>query len=99
MFELQKDSYMTGTVKTELSQEHQLFILNYITRFHKQMTDYFQIFEFFVQGDHQWLLHRQEEPEIETLVKVDLQEALPISQKVWAMDEQDHIIILLPEDY
>ena len=99
MFEPAKPFYMTRAVADELSAEHQQFIVQYILEHQEQLTDYLQIFEFYVDDGKQWLVQRQEQPERETTVFVELQEAKPIVRKVWVISEGNHRILLFPEDY
>ncbi|MEL4024036.1 DUF960 family protein [Lysinibacillus endophyticus] len=99
MFEPNKPFYMTRAVAQELPVEHQQFILQYIFEHHQQLTDYLQIFEFYIEKDQQWLVQRQEEPERETTIYVELTAAIPIERKVWVMDQVENVMILIPEDY
>lgn len=99
MFELTKRFYMTRAISEELPVEHQQFILQYIFEHHQLLSDYLQIFEFYIEIDQQWLIQRQEEPERETTIAIYLVETDPIHRKVWVMDQVDHVMILFPEDY
>lgn len=99
MFEPNKPFYMTRAVSDELSQEHQQFIQRYIYENHEKLTDYLQIFEFYIEDGQQWLIKTQEEPDRETTIFVKLEEVLPINRKVWAMDQDDYIMLLFPSDY
>jgi len=90
---------MTRTVSDELSQEYKQFIIQYIHENHKQLTDYLQIFDFYIEDEQQWLTQRQEEPKREKVVYVALKTSKPIQRKVWVMDQDDHVILLFPEDY
>ncbi|MCP1143660.1 DUF960 family protein [Lysinibacillus endophyticus] len=99
MFEPTKQFYMTRAIAEELSVEHQQFILKYIFEHHQKLTDYLQIFEFYIENEQQWLIQRQEEPERETTIYVELTTIRPIERKIWVMDELDHVMILFPEDY
>ncbi|KFZ43675.1 hypothetical protein CS060_13135 [Anoxybacillus flavithermus] len=99
MFERYKPRYMTRAVADTLSEEHLQFILRYVDERNEQMTDYLQVFEFYVQNHEQWLVQRQEQPERETTVFVPLEKAPPIEQTVWVMDQQDHVIVLFPSCY
>jgi hypothetical protein len=99
MFEANKKIYMTRAVAKELSQEHHQFILRYIHENQEELTDYMQVFDFYVEGNQQWLIQRQEQPERETTILVQLHNSLPVNRKVWVMDQGDHVILLFPEDY
>lgn len=100
MFESNKPFYMTRAVAEELSHEHQQFILQYIYENHEQLTDYFQIFEFYIENGKQWLIQRQEQPNRETTIFVPVKKCSPIKRKVWAIDSgQEGVTILYSEDY
>lgn len=99
LFEDEKPRYITRAVGEELSIEHQQFIFNYIHEHKANMNDYFQIFNFYIENDEQWLIQMQEKPNRETTVFVPLKRSVPINRKVWIMDQVDHIIMLFPEDY
>ncbi|WP_342533879.1 DUF960 family protein [Lysinibacillus sp. FSL K6-0057] len=92
--------YMTRAIHEELPEEHQQFILKFLLQHHLQLTDYLQIFEFYIENDEQWLIQRQEQPNRETTIYVQLHNAQPIHRKVWAMNQgSKDVIILFPEDY
>jgi protein-tyrosine phosphatase len=99
MFEANKKIYMTRAVANEISQKHQQFILGYIHENQGKLTDYMQVFDFYVEGNQQWLIQRQGQPERETTIFVQLDNSLPVNRKVWVMDQGDHVILLFPEDY
>jgi hypothetical protein len=100
MFEPHKQIFMTRAVTEELSIEHQHFIIQYLKENHTQLTDYLQVFDFYLEGNKQWLIQRQEVPNRETTIFVMLEECQPIKRKVWVMDQEgEGIIILFPEDY
>lgn len=99
MFEAEKARYMTMVVAEELSLEHKQVILNYIHNHKAQLTDYLQVFEFYIENDQQWLIQCQEQPERKTTIFVPLINSWPIERKVWVMDEGDHVMLLFPEDY
>ncbi|WP_163151592.1 DUF960 family protein [Anoxybacillus sp. MB8] len=99
MFERYKPRYMTRAVADRLSEEHVQFIFRYIDEKNERMTDYLQVFEFYVENNEQWLIQRQEQPERETTVFVPLKQATPIEQTVWVMDQRDYIILLFPSCY
>jgi hypothetical protein len=99
VFEKDKPTYMTRAIANELDKEHQQFILGYIFENGEQLTDYLQVFEFYIENNQQWLVQRQEEPNRETTIFVHLNQCKPITRKVWVMDQDDHVMILFPEDY
>lgn len=99
VFEKDKPAYMTRTIANELSKAYQQFILGYINENGEQLTDFLQIFEFYIENNQQWLFQRQEVPRRETTIFVELNDLEPITRKVWVMDQEDHIMLLFPEDY
>lgn len=99
MFETHKPIYMTKAVAEEMSEEHLYYIIQYLIEKIEQLTDYLQVFEFYIENGGQWLIQRQEVPERETTQFVDLKETKPIYRKVWVLDQHDHVMILFPEDY
>lgn len=91
---------MTRAVSEELSIEHQHFIIQFLQEHHAHLTDYLQVFEFYVENNKQWLIQKQEVPNRETTIFVMLEDCQPVERKVWVMDqEREGIIILFPEDY
>lgn len=100
VFERSKPRYMTRAVTEELSKEHQQLIIDYLEEKQELLTDYLQVFEFYVENNQQWLIQRQEVPNRETTIFVQLEEAEPIERTVWVMDQgSEGVIILFPEDY
>ncbi|MBY6088504.1 DUF960 family protein [Priestia flexa] len=99
MFERHKPMYMTRAISEELSKEHQQFIFQYLREQQNQLTDYLQVFEFYIENNQQFLRQEQEVPHREAAIFVTLEECRPIWRTVWAMDQHDHIILLFPSDY
>lgn len=103
MFEPSKRFYMTRAIAEELSIELGQYIFHYIFQYilknHQELTDYLQIFEFYIENNQQWLIQRQEKSERETIIHVEFTTARPINRKVWVMDQVEHVMILFPEDY
>ncbi|MBE4907875.1 hypothetical protein IMZ08_07385 [Bacillus luteolus] len=89
MFESNKLYYMTSAVAEELDEEHQVYIVNYIRYHQEQLTDYLQVFEFYIEDNKQWLIQRQEEPNRETTILVQLNNKKPINRIIWVMDQGD----------
>ncbi|MFD2443707.1 DUF960 family protein [Bacillus sp. CGMCC 1.16607] len=99
MFETDKSMYMTKAVSEELGNDHQQFIIQYLLENQSILTDYLQVFEFYIENDKQWLIQRQEEPSRETTIFVGLENNKPIKRTVWVIDQGNEIVILFPEDY
>lgn len=100
MFNHDRQIFVTKAIAEQLSAEHQFFILKYIHEFSENMTDYLQVFEFYTEDDEQWVIQRQEVPDLETTVKVELDKEKAIDRTVWVMDQgPDGHLILFPEDY
>lgn len=90
---------MTKAVAETLPSEHQQFILNYLVAQAEQLTDYLQVFEFYIENGEQWLKQRQEVPYSESLVSINLCKAKPINRTVWTIVDDQHATLLFPEDY
>jgi hypothetical protein len=99
VFEKYKPRYMTKAVSDELSEEHLLFIFQYLDQHQNQLNDYLQVFEFYIEEGQQWLNQRQEVPNRETTIFVEINNARPIERNVWVMDQSDYVMILFPKDY
>ncbi|KAB7666035.1 DUF960 family protein [Bacillus sp. B1-b2] len=100
MFETHKPRYMTRAVTEQLSTEHQQFIIQYLLKQQNQLTDYLQVFEFYVENNQQFLRQEQEVPHREVIIFVRLEKCRPIKRTVWAMNQGlEGIIIMFLEDY
>lgn len=100
IFEKDKSIYMIRAIADELSAEHRQFIYMYLMEQNHQLTDYLQIFEFYICNNEQWLIQRQEQPLRKTKIHVKLDRCEPINEKVWMIDQgSEGIIVLLPSDY
>ncbi len=99
MFEPSKPRYMTRAVAEELPEEQIQFIIKYLQDYQDRLTDYLQVFEFYIENKEQFLIQRQEVPNRETTIFVPLKECKPINRTVWAMDQNDHVMVLFPKDY
>lgn len=99
MFDQSKALYMTKTIAQELPTEHLHFIIDYLIKHQPKLTDYLQVFDFYVEQQQQWLVQRQEQPEREATIQVPLKESEPIEQTVWAIDQgTEGVLILFPKD-
>lgn len=90
---------MTAAINERLPMEHLQFIVEYLLNHQEQLTDYLQVFQFYIEDKEQWLIQRQEQPDCETTIFVVLEETKPINEKVWVMDQQDYVMILFPSCY
>ncbi|PKG24281.1 DUF960 family protein [Niallia nealsonii] len=100
MFEPHKSIYMTRAVSEKLSIEHKQSIIQYLQEHQSQLTDYLQVFDFYIEDNEQWLIQRQEVPNRETKIFVMLDDSDPIERTIWVMDQDSEgIIILFPDDY
>lgn len=99
MYQSVQGYYMTRAVADELSGEHQQFILQYLVKQRKQLTDYLQVFEFYIENGEQWLRQRQEVPYHEVIIEIKLNKAKPIERTVWSIADDDCVTVLFPEDY
>ena len=99
MYQSVQGYYMTRAVADELSGEHQQFVLQYLVKQRKQLTDYLQVFEFYIENNEQWLRQRQEVPYREVIVEMKLNKAKPIERTVWSIVDDGYVTVLFPEDY
>ena len=99
MYQSVQGYYMTRAVADELPGEHQQFILQYLVKQQKQLTDYLQVFEFYIENNEQWLRQRQEIPYREVIVEIKLNKAKPIERAVWSIVDDGYVTVLFPEDY
>ena len=62
-------------------------------------ADYLQIFELMGTADGVLIIHRQEVPLYENIVKVNCVAELGFRKKVYIIDEEDYATMLLAEEY
>ena len=65
-------------------------------------VDYLQVFELSIEPKDdivvQKVIHRQESPQIIDIFYLPMIER-PIAMKIWAMDNDEYCMMLLPEEY
>ncbi|SIS41505.1 DUF960 family protein [Salimicrobium flavidum] len=98
MFEPIKPKYMTKRVADELNVELLGWIVHYLDVHFEKLSDYLQVFEFYVEGSEQWVVQKQEVPDRKTTIKVEI-DGKPLKRTVWTLDQEDHVMILFPSDY
>jgi len=94
----QNDRYITRGIDTEISPITQLLLWELIDQRQQEGAelDYLQVFRLEPDGQHQKIIHSQEEPPFE-------QESLfigppPITAKIYVIDDGDHSTMLFPEE-
>lgn len=101
MFDNQHNRYMTRSISDEVHLEVAaiLWQLIDIKNKHGVELDYLQVFELSVSDGKQQIIHRQEVPEMKSLMIIPLREATPVTLTVWCIDSGETEMMLLPEDY
>ena len=59
--------------------------------------DYLQIFRLSVSGRKQKIIHEQEEPEYSQEYTINIE--LPVTEKVYVIDDETHSTMLLASEY
>ena len=90
--------YLTCGIEAEISPITQLLLWELIDqrRLEGAELDYLQVFQLEPDGQHQKIIHSQEEPPFE-------QESLfvgpePITAKIYVIDDGNHTTMLFPEE-
>lgn len=103
-YKFDSQKYITSVVRERIPLEIQLMMFNSIG-FMKEKTegelDYIQVFRLeTIVKDGNYLLnirHEQEMPEAKLDIMVPVSE--PINEKVYVIDDVDHVTMLLTEEY
>ena len=97
MFEKEKERYLTRGVNSEIPLEIQIFMWEAINKM-PEPKDYLQIFRLSVENGLQVIHHTSEEPEYNmTYILPTI--ANPVTAKVYVIDDGEHCIMLLAEEY
>ena len=101
MFDNKTNRYMTSAIAEELHPEIAsiLWQLIDVKRGLNIELDYLQVFELTVSNGKQVIVHRQEVPEMQSLLMKALSDAKPITRKIWCMDSGETEMMLFQEDY
>ena len=88
--------YLTCGVDNTIPLELQLFLWECVDRL-PEPKDYLQVFELKSEGSMQSIIHTSEEPEyhMEYLIPSDV----PITEKLYIIDDGDHSTMLLANEY
>ena len=88
--------YLTKGVQTEIPLELQFFMWNCIDQLPEE-RDYLQVFNLEPFGEMQRIMHTSENPEykMEYLIPSEV----PITAKVYVIDDGDHSTMLLVNEY
>ncbi len=87
--------YITCGVQSKISMPMQLYLWSLIDTM-PEPKDYLQIFRLSVSGGKQRIIHEQEEPEYiqEYTIKIEL----PVTEKIYVIDEETHSTMLLASE-
>lgn len=101
MFDSKDKRYMTRAIAEEMHIEIQLLLWHFIDELKRQglELDYLQVFELSVEDGKQIVVHRQEVPERKQKWSIALENARPITEKVWCIDDGQNQMMLFPSDY
>ena len=88
--------YLTKGVQTEIPLELQIFMWECIDRM-PESKDYLQVFNLEAMEGVQHISHSSEEPEYK--MEYLMPSEVPITQKVYVIDDGDHSTMLLAEEY
>lgn len=90
--------YVTRGVTNTASPPLQLLLWYLIDTMEVEQMDYLQVFELEPEGDHQKIIHTQEEPNYRKEYSLNFGDK-PIQAKIFAIDDGDHSTMLLAEEY
>jgi len=95
------EKYITKGVQERIPILLVLFIWETIDRGREERTlDYLQIFTFYVEDNQQKIKHEQEQPPYERVYVCGKAEGMvTITEKVYVIDDGDHITMLLASEY
>jgi len=88
--------YMTCGVDSTIPLELQMFLWECVERM-PAPKDYLQVFELKPVGSLQSITHRSEEPEYHMEYLLPLE--VPITEKLYVIDDGSHSTMLLAEEY
>ena len=88
--------YLTKGVQTEIPLVLQIFMWECIDRM-PESKDYLQVFNLEAMEGVQHISHSSEEPEYK--MEYLMPSEVPITQKVYVIDDGDHSTMLLAEEY
>lgn len=96
-----KPKYITRGISNRLSLEMQQLLWEYIhVASNKHELDYLQVFEFEREGRKIKIIHKQEVPEFQEVHEIVVADNVNIpSEKVFAIDNGDHVTMLFASEY
>lgn len=97
MFEMNKPKYLTRGVNAEIPIELQLFMWNCIDSIPKK-KDYLQVFKLSNENGMQRIEHSHEQPNFKmnyVLTTIDN----PVTEKIYVIDDGEHLTMLLAKEY
>lgn len=101
MFEKDKQRYATRQIVSKVSVEIQVLLwrINDNRRNNQEPMDYLQVFHLQRSGDVQMITNNQEQPPMELVVRLELEESQPIDTIIWIVDDGSHCTMMFPNDY
>ena len=96
MFEKSKDRYLTRGVDAEIPIALQMFLWDAVDNM-PEPRDYFQVFRFSEKNGLQIVHHTSEQPQFEMTYIVEAKKL--VIAKVYIIDDGEHCIMLLAEEY
>jgi Staphylococcal protein of unknown function (DUF960) len=101
MFENNKPKYATQQIASNVSAEIQglLWRIMDSRRNNQEPLDYLQVFRLQRNGDRQRITNKQEQPPMELVVQLELNESQPIDTTIWIVDDGSHCTMMFPNDY
>ena len=97
--------YMTSGIDQSMHIFHQTKLIELLNQLRDTglHMDYLQVFEFKYDREHKQMtvIHTQEQPEYRNVITYDIDEAVitPFEDKVYIIDDVEHITILLASEY
>ena len=95
---LNKQKFITKGVESKVVLLLQLFMWQCIAEM-PHPRDYLQVFRFSLEGDYQKITHTQEIPEFSREYLLRLTDAPFFVGRIFVIEEDDHITMLLAEEY
>lgn len=97
MFEKSKGRYLTRGIDAEITLDIQIFMWEAVDNM-PEPKDYLQVFNLSVENGLQIIKHTSEQPKFDmTYILTVLTKA--VTAKIYIIDDGDHCIMLLAEEY
>lgn len=92
---------MTKAIAESLHLEIQILLWQLIDEEKRKgmKLDYLQVFELVHKDNKQEIVHRQEVPSRKTKWLIPLENATPVNETIWCIDDGENQTMLFPSDY